>query len=134
MQAAGLREQMDGLRSMIQNRGWVVLSESLVEKFPGLRTLVGLEQDALIDSDDTIVTLIEGGAETVHYFGGLEEANRFSAKARIARIGTIPHYPGEEAFRQLLYEIEVNLGVPEKAAAAGLEGFAEQLEAVELSL
>jgi hypothetical protein len=127
---AGLEEIFDGFRSTTPDLRTVVLGQSVVNQFPQLRRLSGMEERFLIDDgSDTIVKLVERGVSSVEYYGGQEEGSRFAAIAQSAQITTRSHQPGSVEFLDQLREILAIAGVPDAVIAAGAEEFAQQLQA-----
>ncbi|MBI3333727.1 MAG: GNAT family N-acetyltransferase [Candidatus Omnitrophica bacterium] len=127
---ASARERLDGWRSAMENRGVVVVGRSLAQRFLGLQILAGLEEGLVIETDpaQTAILLAERGVTHAHYFGGLEEGNRFAEAAGFLKIQVTAHHSDQPSFLAALQEILLALGVPPQALWAGLEEFSRDLE------
>ncbi len=128
-----VQERMDGLISLSsapRRAGFLVIGPSLDN--PALKILAGLEGRVFVDDGkdprETVVRLIEAGAEETHYLGGLEEARNFERFARVAEIGVIPVQLRPGRLVDQIRQIFASLGISEGAMTSGLEEVAHDLE------
>lgn len=109
----------------------VVVGQSVAGHLPQLEKLARLDDHFLVDEGtDTIVRLIELGTDSVRYYGGLEESQRFAAMAQEALISVEAKLPTAPEFLIQLREILALAGIPEGVLATGLEEFALELDSV----
>ncbi len=128
----GARELWEGMRSAAPELKRVVIGRSVVDRFPAIAALAGLEEGRFLVDEGaaTVVRLVEEGAEAVRYYGGMEEGREFAAMAEKARLRVETHLPTAPEFLTQLREVLLLADVPAGAVAAGLEQFADYLKAV----
>ncbi len=129
--SAGLEERWQGMRSAAAEMRSVVIGRSVVERFPALRALAGLEEHFLVDEGaDTVVRLAERGASSVTYYGGPEESGAFAALAGEALISVEAHSSSAPEFLVQLREILTLAGISQDILTSGLEEFAAELDSL----
>jgi len=118
------------LRSASPSVRAVVIGESVLQQFPALKTLTGLEENRFFfdEGADTVVGLISAGLNEVHYYGGLEEANAFTAIADRGLVSVTHRLPTQGNLFNQLHGILAAAGIPDNVITTGLEEFAAELE------
>ena len=126
-----VREVWHGMRSAAPQLHYVVISANVAQPFPAIRKLAGIEERLVVDEGpDTVFRLIQAGAESVAYYGGAEEIERF---ARIAHgaLSVDGRSLAEGGNRARLAQILSLLGIPPEAISAGLDALAAGMEELE---